>query len=207
MSRLQLVQQVFSPNEEGISEWISTDTIRETDLWWGGNGAQRHGVMFSVNYYLYEQQRGNSNAPSGTITAVRTVGIRENHNGSRPIRSDIRQQLLSSYSGCIVCGCTSSLVIDHKNHLYNDPRVVNQDTQDITDFQVLCNHCNLQKRQTSVRERQTNIRYPATSIPQLSIFGIDYIEGNHSFDMNDPHTMIGTYWYDPIRFMNEINNR
>ena len=39
---------------------------------------------------------------------------------------------------CIVCGSASDIVIDHKNDLYNDPRVLNSDTQVPDDFQTLC---------------------------------------------------------------------
>ena len=201
MDRLQQVRDFFQPNEEGVSEWKTREEIMETPLgrnW--GNGAFRYGVLFGVDYYLYEERRQNNNS-RGRIDAVRTSGIRENHVESRPIRPDIRSQLLGQYSACIVCGCSSSLVIDHKNHLYNNPRVLHSDTQVIDDFQVLCNHCNTQKRQTSVDERRTGIRYPGTRIPQLAGFGIDYIHGDASFDTNDPNTMNGTYWYDPLQFM------
>ena len=46
----------------------------------------------------------------------------------------------------------------------------------------------------------TKIRYPATKIPSLKMFGIDYIQGNETYDIKDPNTMVGTYWYDPIKF-------
>ena len=68
-------------------------------------------------------------------------------------------------------------------------------------------YCNLQKGQTGVIERQTNRRYSASNIPQVALFNIDYIEGDHTFDVNDPNTMVGTYWYDPLAFMNEIRTR
>lgn len=53
-----------------------------------------------------------------------------------------------------ICGSKSHLVTDHKNDLYNDIRVLNSKTQTVDDFQCLCNHCNLQKRQIS---KQTKI--------------------------------------------------
>ena len=33
---------------------------------------------------------------------------------------------------------------------------------------------------------------------------IDFIEGDETFDKNDKNAMVGTYWYDPVRFMNYI---
>ena len=106
--------------------------------------------------------------------------------------------------GCVVCGSHSDLVTDHKNDLYNDPRVLCAATQTIDDFQCLCNHCNLQKRQVSVKTKQTNQRIPATDIPQLAIFGIDFIHGDKTFDPSDVNAMVGTYWYDPVAFMAHI---
>jgi hypothetical protein len=55
--------------------------------------------------------------------------------------------------------------------------------------------------------RKTGKRHKATAIPCLSMFGVDYIKGNETFDLNDPDTMIGTYWYDPVQFMNELSCR
>jgi 5-methylcytosine-specific restriction endonuclease McrA len=53
-----------------------------------------------------------------------------------------------------MCGSHSNTVIDHKNDLYNDETVLNVDTQTIDDFQVLCTHCNLLKRQISIDEKK-----------------------------------------------------
>jgi hypothetical protein len=49
---------------------------------------------------------------------------------------------------------------------------------------------------------ETGIRHKASSIP---IFDIDYITGDETFDIADPYTMVGTYWYDPVLFMKTIN--
>ena len=105
---------------------------------------------------------------------------------------------------CVVCGSNNDLVIDHKNGLYNNPRVLDTKTQKINDFQVLCNHCNLQKRQTIVWSKKFNKRYPATKIPQLKYFNIDFIKGCDKLDLSNPNAMVGTYWYDPILFLKTI---
>ena len=52
--------------------------------------------------------------------------------------------------------------------------------------------------------KETGIRYGATNIPILKMFGIDYIHGDTSYDINDPNTMVGTYWYDPVKFMETL---
>ena len=123
----------------------------------------------------------------------------------RPIRDDIRKYHKST--GCIVCGSLSDLIIDHKNDLYNDLRVLNIKTQKIDDFQCLCNHCNLQKRQIAKKTFETGRRYGATKIPQLAIFGVDFIEGDETYDKDDINAMVGTYWYDPIKFLEHLKSQ
>jgi hypothetical protein len=103
----------------------------------------------------------------------------------------------------VVCG-NSNVEVDHKNGLYNNKRVLKLSTQLLDDFQALCSHCNLQKRESYNKMKITNKRYGANRIPQLSIFNIDFTSGNEDYDINDINTMIGTYWYDPIDFMKNI---
>ena len=122
----------------------------------------------------------------------------------RPIRKDIKMFYLKQ--PCCVCGSKSDLVCDHKNDLYNDERVLSVDTQSISDFQSLCNHCNLQKRQISKWSKKNSKRYGATNIPSLAIFGIDFITGNETFDVKDKNAMVGTYWYDPTAFMKHVRD-
>ncbi len=126
-------------------------------------------------------------------------------NNNRPIRKDIGEYYKKQ--PCVSCGSKSDLVCDHKNDLYNDPRVLNSKTQTLDDFQSLCNHCNLQKRQIMKNTLKTNKRYGATNIPMLKPFNIDFTDGDETFDKNDIDAMKGTYWYDPIDFMEYISKK
>ena len=200
--RFQQVLSVFKPDLQGVSEWLTREELQQAGvLSQKTNGLFRHGVAFGRPEFkwLKEPQRG-------PIKKIRIDGYSNNGKEmGRPIRKDIREELLSKYPRCIVCGCSSSLIIDHKNDLYNDPRVLNSETQIKDDFQVLCNHCNLQKRQVSVRTRETGKRQPASQISSVAIFGYDFIDNRGTdLDINDPTAMVGTYWYDPIAFMNFI---
>lgn len=197
------IDQVFQPDSLGFSEPIPRVTIQSHPaLDWGKNGVQRHGVFFGDKRYIWEKF-----PKSGTITHLKLSGFNPDAdvNTTRPIRKDIDE--FHKKMGCVVCGSRSALVTDHKNDLYNDQRVLNATTQTFADFQCLCNHCNLQKREVIKQCKATGQRYPATNIPQLRPFGIDYTQGDHTFDINDPNAMVGTYWYDPIAFMEFINNR
>lgn len=199
------VNTVFNPNlETGISEWIDRIVIDTNPILnWGNNGNARHGVYFGDTRFIWESRKeGNK------VIALRTAGFNPDHianrHTSRPIRPDIHE--FHKKMGCVVCGSKSSLVTDHKNDLYNDDRVLNTDTQTMDDFQCLCNHCNLQKRQVNKYTRDTGKRYGATNIPSLKIFNIDFICGNDTFNKDDPNALKGTYWYDPIAFMTHIKN-
>ncbi len=198
------IDDLFKPNNEGVSDWISREKMNENSvLKWGNNGVTRHGVFHKDDRYNWEFKRKNDN-PSGKIEAIRTAGINQEKvlEQNRPIRDDIHKY--HKATGCVVCGSLSDLVTDHKNDLYNDPRVLNMKTQTKEDFQCLCNHCNLQKRQIAKKTLETGKRYGATNIPSLAIFGIDFIEGDETFDKNNVDAMIGTYWYDPVKFMDYI---
>lgn len=195
----QEVGRVFCPSVEGISEWVSRETIDANPILnWGRNGTGRHGVYWGDNRYVWEK-RGLS-----AITALRTVGFSDNHlyGASRPIRKDIHTH--HKAIGCVVCGSHSDLVTDHKNDLYNDPRVLDAKTQTLDDFQCLCNHCNLQKRQVSKTTKETGVRFSAMRIPSLAIWGVGFVDGGETFDTDDVNAMVGTYWHDPVEFMKKL---
>lgn len=118
--------------------------------------------------------------------------------GTRSIRKDILEYYKKQ--PCAQCGSTAELQCDHKNGLYNDSRVLHLDTQTLDDFQSLCRHCNCLKRQYEKASKATLTRYPATNIPSLKCYGIDFIEGDATLNLDNPNAMRGTYWYDPIAF-------
>ena len=201
LTKLQLVESIFKPNHLGISEWILRENLIGTALELTNNGNIRYGVAFGVKKYIWEFQRKNNNR-TGKLLALRTNGFNTDLQSShRPIAQHIRDY----YQGCVcvVCG-TQDIIIDHKNDLYNDPRVLSVSTQTVEDFQPLCNSCNLRKRQVSKITRATGKRYSACNIPMLAIFEVDFIEGDESYDPSDVNAMVGTYWYDPVRFMEYV---
>lgn len=107
---------------------------------------------------------------------------------------------------CVVCGSTNEMVVDHSNDLYNDPRVLDSKTQEIADFQPLCGHCNLQKRQVCKKERETKTLYHGNNIPRIAAIIKQYNLPSvfpwepTVFDETNVDCKKGTYWYDPIEF-------
>jgi 5-methylcytosine-specific restriction endonuclease McrA len=197
LSKRTLVDLIFKPDPTtGISEWVSRQELEEQKLL-TRNGNQRHGVFFGDNRYIWEKDTTSTKR----LNKLRTNGFNEEKlfGAQRPIRPDIHAH--HKQMCCVVCGTKSDLVTDHKNDLYNDERVLSSGTQTIDDFQCLCNHCNLTKRQVSVVTRATGKRIPGTQIPALTALGIDFVEGNEEFNPDDVDAMKGTYWYDPIAFI------
>jgi hypothetical protein len=97
------------------------------------------------------------------------------------------------------------VVIDHKNDLYNDPRVHNIKTQLVSDFQPLCNACNLKKRADCRKTKEQGKRQPAPF--QLLQAGCPaFIEGDEVFDQNGLG-MKGTYWYDVQTYYKHSRNK
>jgi hypothetical protein len=94
------------------------------------------------------------------------------------------------------CGKSNDTVVDHKNDLYNDPRVLDMKTQTIDDFQPLCNGCNLIKRAYNVKMLKTGKRFDACELPILKHLGVNYTSGNENFDIKDVNTLQGVYWTD-----------
>ena len=125
----------------------------------------------------------------------------------RPIRKDIKK--FHSQFPCITCGATKT-ICDHKNDLYNDPRVLDMKTQTKDDFQSLCNDCNLRKRAVSLKTVNDRKRQPPPQDRLAMNGGIEFTYGGETFDPKDPQAMVGTFWYDPIAFGKEcfkINSR
>jgi hypothetical protein len=121
---------------------------------------------------------------------------------TRPIRKDISVAIKKK--NCVSCGSTSDIICDHKNDIYNDINVLNTLTQNISDFQPLCNHCNLVKRQIFKDEYKNNKLYSAKNLEKYNIFDFEFPWEKKSFDIEDTNTKIDTYWYDPVEFNKKI---
>lgn len=142
---------------------------------------------------------------SGTDIYLIMIYGTQDIDGSREIKKEIRDVIVKK--PCVSCGTKTNIECDHKNDLYNDPRVNDTSTQRLDDFQSLCKHCNDQKRQIAKETKASKKRYGATHIPSLAIFGIDFIKGTEDFDPKRIDAMVGTYWYDPVAFMTHIKER
>jgi hypothetical protein len=140
------------------------------------------------------------------IKYIKIFGIKENTEQlNRPIRKDIKEYYRKKK--CCSCGSSIDLVCDHKNDLYNDDRVLKLETQNMDDFQCLCNGCNLKKREFSNKMKKTGKRIGVSDIiPSLACYN-DFNIGDEKYDATDINALLGTYWYDPIEFMNKATRK
>jgi 5-methylcytosine-specific restriction endonuclease McrA len=232
-TNINLFLQLSSVNKQGISRFVNTNEFinqyAPLKLGNGGSWCRFDGkfgkkykvttiknngkILFSwddenekskideqINKAYQQKQlvlsKGNS------IKYIKLWGF-QNNTDNRPISEKIKKYYKNKC--CVVCGSYNNTIIDHKNGLYNDICVLNVKTQRFDDFQVLCNHCNLQKRQTIKDMKNTGKRYSALNIPSISVFNIAFTQGNETYDKNDPNWGIGTFWYDPIDFYRKLS--
>lgn len=208
----EIVEKIFKPNEiTGISEWKSREFIQTNhpELKFGDNGNIRHGICFGIDKYTWEIERLN-NKPRGKVLKIRTFGFSKNKLDGRPIRKEITDKLLIDFKNCRHCGNHKDLCIDHKNDMYNDNRVLNEKTQDISDFQVLCNKCNKDlKHQVNVKEKKEGKIHSVKDF-NLSSFAFDNFEYPWEkviriYDENDVNCKMYSYWYDVDEFNRKRN--
>lgn len=121
----------------------------------------------------------------------------------RPIKKDIIKYFKNK--NCVSCGTKSDLICDHKNDMYNDLDVLNINTQKIEDFQSLCNHCNLVKREIFKKEKELNKIYSAKNFDIYKMYSFEFPWEKKNFDINDVNSKVDTYWYDPVEFNNKIH--
>jgi hypothetical protein len=137
------------------------------------------------------------------IIGIYIHGINLHKPSNRPIKQSIKDIIVKKK--CVHCAKSQNIVCDHKNDLYNDKRVLNVHTQRESDFQPLCNACNLQKRSDCEREKATGKLIPAKVLyPKLCEFNVDFLWEQKEFNINDPNCKVDTYWYDPLEFMRKI---
>jgi hypothetical protein len=151
--------------------------------------------------FTYKNNRKSANGNEKGVIGFFVHSLNTEKNINRPIRKNIKEY----YKGfsCCVCG-TGNTVCDHKNDLYNDVRVLNSNTQTIDDFQPLCNSCNLRKRSVAKKMKSENKRHPPPPFIR-ECYGIDFTQGDETFDPDDINATVGTYWHDPPAFLKECH--
>lgn len=221
MENKESIEELVIRLTNNFTKILSTNKIKNYDkLYWGGNGVGDRWINKKFNYsVIYSKKQpslysenDDDKIPTDILNEFlqknRGVGIigifvhsRRRNIQRRSINENIRKEIINS--PCVVCG-THNTTCDHKNDLYNDQRVLNLNTQLISDFQPLCNHCNSQKRQVCKIEKQTEKIFSAKNIPRYKVYPFEFPWEKKVFDKNDINCKSGTYWFDPVEFDRNI---
>jgi hypothetical protein len=189
MNRTQLVLELFAPNEYGISRWVSKEELTD-----------KYSSLYPTNGNQWMRNRGLKHLKLEKEIFNRVIhwrfnGFEETPKPNRPIKKEIREQILKN--PCAATGFNGTkynpIVVDHKNGRYNDNDVLDVNTQKVDDFQALCNQANITKGQyCSTICKKTNKRFDAKTLG----YSVSFIKG----DENYSGECDGCYWYDPIKF-------
>lgn len=200
-ARQTKIDKLFEPDKNGCSRWVSREEVEKSELNPGRNGNGRYGIYFSDKRYVWDVAKDTSQR-GYPVKMYRTIGFADNQAGTCNIRDDIKKHYRGKpCSACCFYGPPESMVVDHKNDLRNDPRVLDLKTQRPDDFQSLCERCNLRKREVCKKMRETGKRQGATQIHCNAAFlGVDFTSGDDTYDPDDVNATVGTYWHDPIAF-------
>jgi len=189
-------------------------------LYWGGNGVGDRWANKKFNYSVVYSKRSPALYSENTNDEIPhdiLIPFLELNNGSgiigifvhskrtgyqkRNINANIHRIITSEC--CVVCG-THKTVCDHKNDFYNDDRVLDVNRQYISDFQSLCNHCNLQKRQVTKMEHLHKKLFSAKDIPRYRVYPFIFPWEKKLYDKEDINCKVDTYWYDPVEFDRKV---
>jgi hypothetical protein len=193
MNRTQLVLELFAPDQNGVSRWVSKNEL-----------VGKYASLYPTNGNQWMRNRG-----IGHLKLEKTVidkvlhwrfnGFELDQEPNRPIKKEIKDEL--SKKPCTHTGFKSTknnrIVVDHKNGRYNDERVLNTPTQVADDFQPLCNQANLQKRTDCTKCFETGCRFDAKNLG----YNVSFTEGNEKYE----GTCLGCYWYDCLSFKRKVS--
>lgn len=160
---LQKVVNLFQPDNNGYSRWVTVEEVRNANLSWSNNGNVRRGIAFGVGEYNWEFKRVNNRR----VIEMRLNGYNQSSVFNQRIRRDIvdelRKQNVSNFApNCIVPLVDSDKEIDHRWGRKDDPKynyISDIETQSIGDFQLLSHSHNQFKREQCVKCKNTNLRF------------------------------------------------
>jgi len=196
MDRTKLALKLFNPNEEGVSRWVCKDEcVGEYSSLMPKNGNHWYRNKGIGGTYIWEKKIENSK------TYWRLNGYLEIQE-SRPIRTDLRNELMSENPKCVHTGFgdtpSDKLIIDHRNGRYNEPEVLSLETQRKEHLQVLSNRSNLLKRTACGVCKTTGIRFDAKSLE------LGFTKSVCSGSLKYEGSCVGCYWYGPKEFRQSL---
>ena len=170
---LQKVVDLFQPDADGYSGWVTVEDVRNSGLSWSDNGNVRRGIAFNVSEYNWDFKRIGSRR----IVEMRLNGYNQSAAFNQRIRKDIvdelRKQTVSNFApNCIVPLVDSDKEIDHRWGRKDDPKydyISDIEKQSIDDFQLLSHSHNQFKREQCVKCKNTNLRFSPPNNQEFKI--------------------------------------
>ena len=177
----------WEDEEQGISPTVLLEDLCKINKWFKStNGCQWARSDNSQLGKIYQLERIRK---SNAVYSVKLTGFNNSDKRNRSIRKDIVDQI--SKQRCVILDVGTQIEVDHKSGRYNDKRISNPETQEISDFQPLHKSANDAKRHHCQMCLKTKERYNAQRL--------GYKEGWISGDEKDT-ICNGCYWYDPQEF-------
>jgi|LakMenEpi03Aug12_release.lakeMendotaPanAssembly.Ray.scaffolds.fasta_scaffold375088_2 hypothetical protein len=186
MNRTELALELFNPDENGISRWVSkNECVDKFNPLFPTNGNQWYRNK-GLGHLVYEKKEENG------ITFWRFNGIKKNEN-PRNIRPEIWEEVRKK--PCVITNLRLNnghkIEVDHKDGRY-PIEVGNLDTQKEEYFQPLLESLNKQKRTDCLGCKKTGLRYDARERG----YSVSVVKGGLKYD----GTCEGCFWFDPTKF-------
>ena len=160
LTKKELFLKLAKPNKNGKSRWVNVsefvDEYADLKLGNGGSWNRKEGGL--AKQYIVETDK--SKTPGNSIDRIRLNGL-NNSDYSQNIKASIKNEIKKHR--CVILG-TSNPEVDHKNGLKNDPRVMKNIDQRITDFQPLSKAANNAKKQCCKVCKKTKKRFDAKTL-------------------------------------------
>jgi hypothetical protein len=193
MTRKEKVLELFKPDQNGKSDWVSIDSVIAADIGWTKNGNLRRGIAFGLDEYHWETERRSG--PRSEVTALRMVGFNQDESFKQTISANVKLHFTT------VLHCNFSLLpippqdreIDHRYGHKNHPdyiEIYKSKEQKKEHFQLIHRSLNLQKREMCKQCVETNRR------PEHPELGFVQGDASHS----DRFPCSGCYLAEPERY-------
>lgn len=199
-SKPYLFLKLAQPDINGVSRWVSkNEFVGEYSSLMFQNGADWCRKESTIAKYFYIEF-DKSITPGNGVDRIRLNGYKkeEDRIGSQTIRSDIKNYYRDKR--CVIL-YTSNPEVDHKNGWKNDS-AMDIKTQTLDDFQPLSKAANDAKRQFCKECRRTNKRFDAKQLG----YPMSFYKGSEFHDGSETGC-IGCFWYDPIEFRNNLEEK
>lgn len=202
MKKHELFIELAKPDANGISRWVDssefTGKYSQLELLNGLSWGRKSSTLAR----MYNVETDKTITAGVKIDRIRLNGlnIQITANLSEAIRADIKKKVSSRR--CVVLGtkrsCDHKTEVDHKDGRKIDPRIMNTQTQSLSDFQPLSKPANDAKRQFCKECAATGQRYDAKKLG----YTVSVIKGSSTY--NSKLGCEGCFWYDPIEFRQQL---